>query len=242
MCCHRRLQEPSPAPGSACGPLDGQHGLRRRPHTALCQAPRPEYQRRQHDAEQYAMRSDHRDKCGCDRRFASVPVKHDAVVDLVYDGRGEGRVSGGVALSGQWLRPNCRMERLDDHRGLRANSVGFRPHLEAVRHNDAYALAERLFDPASSSHHPFVACSVIGDLAEAAAHTGRIDAARARVRQVEATAWRRPIGPRAAYRNGSWIRPRAGSLPWRRSIAPKASSASRWASVMPVRPVMSRRS
>ena len=58
--------------------------------------------------------------------------------------------------------------------------------LGAGRHADAYEAAERLFDPVSPAHHPFVACWVIGDLAEAALHAGRIDEARARVRKVEA--------------------------------------------------------
>jgi DNA-binding CsgD family transcriptional regulator/tetratricopeptide (TPR) repeat protein len=58
--------------------------------------------------------------------------------------------------------------------------------LGAGRHSDAYEVAERLFDPTSPAHHPIIACWIIGDLAEAALHTGRIDEARARVEQVEA--------------------------------------------------------
>jgi DNA-binding CsgD family transcriptional regulator len=58
--------------------------------------------------------------------------------------------------------------------------------LGAGRHADAYAAAERLFDPASPAHHPIIACWIIGDLAEAALHTGRIEQAQARVKQVEA--------------------------------------------------------
>ena len=57
--------------------------------------------------------------------------------------------------------------------------------LGAGRHADAYQAAERLFDPASPAHHPVVACWLIGDLAEAALRTGRIEEARARVKQVE---------------------------------------------------------
>jgi DNA-binding CsgD family transcriptional regulator len=53
-------------------------------------------------------------------------------------------------------------------------------------HSEAYEAAERLFDPASQAHHPVIACWLIGDLAEAALHAGRISEARARVRQVEA--------------------------------------------------------
>ena len=58
--------------------------------------------------------------------------------------------------------------------------------LGAGRHADAYEAAERLFDPVSPSHHPFVACWVIGDLAEAALHAGRIEEGRARVKKAEA--------------------------------------------------------
>jgi hypothetical protein len=58
--------------------------------------------------------------------------------------------------------------------------------LGAGRHFDAYEAAERLLDPASPAHHPIIACGLIGELAEAALHTGRINEARARVKQVEA--------------------------------------------------------
>ncbi len=54
------------------------------------------------------------------------------------------------------------------------------------KHAEAYEAAERLFDPASPAHHPVIACWVIGDLAEAALHVGRISEARVRVAQVEA--------------------------------------------------------
>ena len=57
--------------------------------------------------------------------------------------------------------------------------------LGAGRHPDAYEAAERLFDPASPAHHPIIACWLIGELAEAALHTGRISEARARVKEVE---------------------------------------------------------
>jgi hypothetical protein len=40
--------------------------------------------------------------------------------------------------------------------------------LGAGRHADAYELTQRLFDPASQTHHLAVACWLIGELAEAA--------------------------------------------------------------------------
>jgi len=58
--------------------------------------------------------------------------------------------------------------------------------LGAGRHSDAYEAVERLFDPVSPVHHPIIACWLIGDLAEAALHTGQVNEARARVKQVEA--------------------------------------------------------
>jgi DNA-binding CsgD family transcriptional regulator len=58
--------------------------------------------------------------------------------------------------------------------------------LGAGRHADAYDACERLLDPASPAHHPVIACWLIGDLAEAALHTGQVSEARARVKQVEA--------------------------------------------------------
>jgi ATP/maltotriose-dependent transcriptional regulator MalT len=56
----------------------------------------------------------------------------------------------------------------------------------AGRHADAYETAERLFDPVSPGYHPVISCWLIAELAEAAAHTDRIDDARRRVQQVEA--------------------------------------------------------
>src|SRR4051794_20215320 len=60
------------------------------------------------------------------------------------------------------------------------------------RHADAYASAERLFDPADSAYHPVVSSWLIADLAEAARHIDRLDAARARVAEVEVRAGARP--------------------------------------------------
>lgn len=56
-------------------------------------------------------------------------------------------------------------------RGLAALSRG--------RHTHAYEHLRRMFDPADISYHPFVRCWTIGDLAEAAAHSGHGDEARA---------------------------------------------------------------
>ena len=60
--------------------------------------------------------------------------------------------------------------------------------LGASRHDDAYKAAERLFDPTDPAHHPAMASWIIGDLAEAALHAGRVEEARARVAQIEAAA------------------------------------------------------
>jgi DNA-binding CsgD family transcriptional regulator len=57
--------------------------------------------------------------------------------------------------------------------------------LGSGRHADAYAYAERLFDPADAAYHPVISSWVLADLAEAALHIDRSEAARARVTQVE---------------------------------------------------------
>jgi DNA-binding CsgD family transcriptional regulator len=64
------------------------------------------------------------------------------------------------------------------------------------RHGDAYAYAERLFAPGDSAYHPVISSWLIADLAEAARHIDRQDAARRRVAEVEARTGARP---------GTWI-------------------------------------
>jgi ATP/maltotriose-dependent transcriptional regulator MalT len=64
--------------------------------------------------------------------------------------------------------------------------------LGASRHDDAYEAAERLFDPTDPAHHPAIASWIIGDLAEAALHAGRVEEARARVAEIDAAAGDNP--------------------------------------------------
>ena len=68
--------------------------------------------------------------------------------------------------------------------------------LAAGRHGEAYASADRLFLPGDSAYHPVISSWLIADLAEAARHIDRLEAARARVAQVEASVGDRP---------GTWI-------------------------------------
>ncbi len=68
--------------------------------------------------------------------------------------------------------------------------------LATGRHAEAYGYAERLFDPADSAYHMVISSWLIADLAEAAVHIDRLDAARARVAEVEAMAGGQP---------GAWI-------------------------------------
>jgi ATP/maltotriose-dependent transcriptional regulator MalT len=68
--------------------------------------------------------------------------------------------------------------------------------LATGRHADAYAAAQRVFDPSDPAYHPIVSSWLIADLAEAARGLGELDAARTRVAQVEALAGRRP---------GAWV-------------------------------------
>jgi DNA-binding CsgD family transcriptional regulator len=68
--------------------------------------------------------------------------------------------------------------------------------LATGRHADGYRSAERLFDPSDSAYHPVISSWLIADLAEAAVQIDQLDAARARVAQVEATAGAQP---------GAWV-------------------------------------
>jgi ATP/maltotriose-dependent transcriptional regulator MalT len=68
--------------------------------------------------------------------------------------------------------------------------------LASGRHGDAYASADRVFDPADSAYHPVISSWLIADLADAARHIDEHAAARARVAQVEAMAGERP---------GTWV-------------------------------------
>jgi DNA-binding CsgD family transcriptional regulator len=73
-------------------------------------------------------------------------------------------------------------------RGLAALGVG--------RHDNAYQHLRRVFDPADAAYHPFIRTWAIGDLAEAAAHSGHRDAARAVLEELE---------PLAAQTPSSWF-------------------------------------
>jgi hypothetical protein len=78
--------------------------------------------------------------------------------------------------------------------------------LATDRHGEAYASADRLFEPGNSAYHPVISSWLIGDLAEAARHIDRLDAARARVAQVEASVGDDPRHmdrPRAPSRPGA---------------------------------------
>jgi DNA-binding CsgD family transcriptional regulator len=68
--------------------------------------------------------------------------------------------------------------------------------LAGGRHADAFASANRLFEPGDSAYHPFISCWLIADLAEAGRHIDELKAARGRMEQVEAVAGERP---------GAWI-------------------------------------
>lgn len=68
--------------------------------------------------------------------------------------------------------------------------------LATGRHDAAYASADRLFQPDDSAYHPVISSWLIADLAEAARHIDRLEDARARVAEVEASVGDRP---------GTWI-------------------------------------
>lgn len=68
--------------------------------------------------------------------------------------------------------------------------------LAGGRYADAFAAANRIFEPGDSAYHPFISSWLIADLAEAARHLDELEAARSRLEQVEAVAGERP---------GAWI-------------------------------------
>jgi DNA-binding CsgD family transcriptional regulator len=64
--------------------------------------------------------------------------------------------------------------------------------LGASLHEDAFEIAERLFDPADPAYHPAMRCWLIGDLAEAALNIDRRDHALGRLAEVEAVVGEHP--------------------------------------------------
>jgi DNA-binding CsgD family transcriptional regulator len=68
--------------------------------------------------------------------------------------------------------------------------------LGAGRHGDAYQQLERVFDPADVAYHPFIRCWAVGELAEAAAHSGHREEAQAVLKELE---------PLAAQTPSSWF-------------------------------------
>jgi ATP/maltotriose-dependent transcriptional regulator MalT len=64
--------------------------------------------------------------------------------------------------------------------------------LGAGHHADAYDQLLRMFDPADPAHHYMKSLWAIGDLAEAAVHSGHRDEARALLRDLEPAATRTP--------------------------------------------------
>jgi DNA-binding CsgD family transcriptional regulator len=60
--------------------------------------------------------------------------------------------------------------------------------LAGGRQADAYRQLRRIFDPTDVAYHPFIRCWLIGELAEAAAHSGQQDDARALLAELESVA------------------------------------------------------
>jgi hypothetical protein len=60
------------------------------------------------------------------------------------------------------------------------------------RHADAFDHFQRLFEPGDPHYHPVHRCWAIGDLAEAAAHSGHRDQALAVLRELEPLALETP--------------------------------------------------
>ena len=64
--------------------------------------------------------------------------------------------------------------------------------LGAGRHGDAYAQLRRMFNPSDPAYHRMESCWAIGNLAEAAVHSGRADEVRALMAELEALVERTP--------------------------------------------------
>ena len=116
----------------------------------------------------------------------------DTVISLVAAMRGDEemaeRLAAEAELIGEPLGSNSTVALAQFGKVLAALASG--------RHSYAYSSADRLFDPADSAYHPVIASWLIADLADAARHIDRLDAARARVAELEATLGERP---------GTWI-------------------------------------
>ena len=114
------------------------------------------------------------------------------VISLVAAMRGDEataeRIAAEAELVGEALGSNSTVALAQFGRVLAALGSG--------RHADAFAYANRLFDPADPAHHPVIASWLIADLADAARYINRLDEARARVAELEATVGGRP---------GTWI-------------------------------------
>ncbi|MDQ1496045.1 MAG: hypothetical protein QOG69_2528 [Actinomycetota bacterium] len=95
--------------------------------------------------------------------------------------RGEEELSEALAASGEAvLVPfgmNPMLSLVQQARGI--------ADLAGGRHADAYDQLRRVFDPTDVAHHPFVRCWLIGELAEAAAHSGRQAEARWYLKELE---------------------------------------------------------
>ena len=89
--------------------------------------------------------------------------------------------------------------------------------LAGGRYADAFASANRLFEPGDSAFHPFISSWLIADLAEAARHIDELEVARARMAQVEAGVGDRP---------GTWIE--IGLLHARALLADAADAGERF--------------
>jgi DNA-binding CsgD family transcriptional regulator len=116
----------------------------------------------------------------------------DTAISLVAAMRGDERTAEGMATRAELVAEpagvSITMAFAQFGRVLAALATG--------RHGDAFASADRLFEPGDPAYHRVISSWLIADLAEAARHVDRLDAARARVAQVEAMVGRRP---------GTWI-------------------------------------
>ncbi len=102
--------------------------------------------------------------------------------------RGDGEVADALAAQAEQDVPpigaSFMLAIVQLARGLTALGGG--------RHGDAYEHLRRVFDPGDPAYHPFIRCWAIGELAEAAVHSGHRDAARAVLEELEPLAAQTP--------------------------------------------------
>ena len=151
--------------------------------------------------------------------FVARRIESDPIVVLVAIREGYPSALGEVGLPEHKVvatgRGGRRAGGREHHDGVRPVRKGAGA-LASGRHSDAYASADRLFDPADSAYHPVISSWLIADLAEAAPR--RPARGRARTGVAGRGEFRGPPGHMDRTRSASCPGARGGSDGGRRSL------------------------